>query len=72
MKPESQGSAKRSEPHPYPPAALTVRAFCHATTLGRTKVYELLSAGAIRAIKVGRRTLIPATEVQAFLERLGA
>lgn len=50
--------------------AVTVNTFCRATTLGRTKFYELAKAGKIRLRKVGRRTLIPVTEIQVFMDCL--
>lgn len=34
---------------------------------GRTKFYELLNAGAIPAVKVGRRTYVPADAVAKYL-----
>ena len=37
--------------------------------IGRTMVYELMSAGKIRFIKIGRRTLIPSSEIPAFIAR---
>lgn len=38
--------------------------------LGKTTIYIEIGAGRIKTLKVGRRTLVPATEVAAFLERL--
>jgi excisionase family DNA binding protein len=35
--------------------------------VGRTTVYELLSAGQIRSVKVGRRRLIPATALAEYV-----
>jgi excisionase family DNA binding protein len=37
--------------------------------IGRTKVFELIKAGEIRAVKLGRRTVIPVTELDAFIAR---
>jgi excisionase family DNA binding protein len=54
------------------PAAYTVNAFCEAYGIGRTKLYELISSGAIRALKLGRKTLIPASEGVRLLESLPA
>ncbi len=43
--------------------------------LGRTKIYELIAAGELRTVKIGRRRLIPASaiaEYVAWLESQGA
>ena len=48
--------------HPIDPARKRVG-------LGRTKFYELINAGEIKAIKVGQRTLIPESELQRWLAR---
>jgi excisionase family DNA binding protein len=34
--------------------------------LGRTRFYEILNAGEIRAVRLGRRTLIPASEIRRY------
>jgi excisionase family DNA binding protein len=41
------------------PVLLTVEEAADALALGRTKVYELLDAGALRSIKIGRARRIP-------------
>jgi excisionase family DNA binding protein len=40
-----------------------------ALDLSRSRIYELIAAGEIAACKVGKRTIIPAAELTAFLER---
>ena len=40
------------------------------TSLGRSKIYELLASGELGSVKVGRRRLIPATSLDEFVERL--
>jgi excisionase family DNA binding protein len=40
-----------------------------AISLSRARLYELIAAGEIAACKVGKRTIIPATELTAFLDR---
>lgn len=42
------------------------------TSLGRSKVYELLASGELGSVKVGRRRLIPARSLDEFVERLRA
>ena len=41
----------------------------HRAGIGRTKLYEEIAAGEIKTIKVGRRTLVPESELQAWLAR---
>jgi excisionase family DNA binding protein len=40
-------------------AALSVEDFCRAYSVGKTTAYEEISSGRLRAVKAGRRTLIP-------------
>lgn len=51
-------------------ASLSVEEFCAAHGIGRTTFYEQLKLGRIRVVKCGRRTLVPATERDAWLGRL--
>lgn len=56
---------------PSPQARLTVRVPIAAAMLGigRTKLYELIGAGEIETIKVGRITLIAMRALEDFVER---
>jgi len=38
-----------------------------ALGLGRTTFYNLISSGELRTVRVGRRILVPATELERFL-----
>ncbi len=54
----------------YSPAlsqALTVKKFCHEMSIGKTKFYDLVNSQAIKTIKIGRKTLVPATEIQRLI-----
>jgi excisionase family DNA binding protein len=48
--------------------AYTINNACIALDLGRSTLYQLIGAGPIRTIKVGRRTLITAQELLRFLD----
>jgi excisionase family DNA binding protein len=48
------------------PITVTVPVALHITGLGRTKLYELIDAGVIKAVRIGRRRLV----VHASLEAL--
>lgn len=50
--------------------ALTVNEFLDIANIGRTKFYDEVKKGRIRVVKVGAKTLVPATEPAAWLARL--
>ena len=50
--------------------SLTIEEVCTATGLGRTKVYEAISAGALPAKKWGKRTIVLKSDLEAFLSGL--
>ena len=43
--------------------------FCRAHGIGRTLFYDEVKRGEIKLMKVGKRTLVPDTEAQAWQER---
>lgn len=51
------------------PAGFDVVGGARYIGLGRSTLYEQIRLGRIRIVKVGRRTIIPRTELDAFLER---
>ena len=61
-------------PSPSPagsaPLAFTLDEFVRATGIGRTKAYDAIKAGTLRARKYGKRTLILADDARAFLSSL--
>ena len=52
--------------------AYTIPGFCDASSLGRSKVYEEIAAGKLRAVKSGARTLITAEDGRAYIKSLPA
>ncbi|MDZ4117201.1 MAG: helix-turn-helix domain-containing protein [Xanthomonadaceae bacterium] len=42
----------------------------HRLGLGRTKIYELIGSGQLRPIRIGRRVLIPESELQRLIDTL--
>lgn len=40
--------------------------------IGRTTFFELVAAGEIEVVKIGRRTLVPQASLRDFVERLRA
>ncbi len=53
-----------------PKAALTVADVAQSLGVGKVTVYRLLKEGQLRRVKIGSRTLIPAGDVTALVERL--
>lgn len=48
-------------------AAFSVPEFCASVSIGRTTFYQQVKDGRIRVAKIGRRTLIPSSEVDRWL-----
>jgi excisionase family DNA binding protein len=55
-----------------PTLAFSIREFCARYAIGRTKAYAEISSGRLRAVKVGRRTLIIEADAQIWLTTLPA
>jgi excisionase family DNA binding protein len=51
---------------------ITVAGARKALGIGNTKLYELIGKGELRAIKLGRRTLIRTESIYALLDKLEA
>jgi len=69
---ESPSTKQTNSPAVPPPhvLALSVEEAAAALGIGRTMVFYLLRDGKLRAIKIGKRTLIPVREIESFLARL--
>lgn len=50
----------------------TIGDFAAMTNLGRTRIYELLKRGEVKAVKIGRRTLIRREDAEAWISNLAA
>jgi excisionase family DNA binding protein len=50
--------------------AFSIEEFCRRFGIGRTRAYEELKFGRLRARKVGRRTVITEDDAEAWLRRL--
>lgn len=50
--------------------ALSIPEFCRSTGISRTTFYREVKAGRVFPVKAGRRTLVPAAETHAYLQRL--
>ena len=50
--------------------AFTIQEFLSWSGIGRTSAYAAISAGELKAVKMGHRTLIPVTSAQEWLNNL--
>ena len=56
---------------PPEPIAYSVADACRVSSLGRTRLYQLIGEGKLEVRKVGKRTLIPAASLRALIEGEG-
>lgn len=53
--------------HDPPRIAYSIKEACRASSLGRTTIYSHISAGRLRAVRIGGRTVIPAESLHALI-----
>lgn len=51
-------------PNIHEPMAYTIADTCRLSSLGRTRIYELINSGVLKATKVGKRTLVSAQSLR--------
>jgi excisionase family DNA binding protein len=56
---------------PPEPIAYSVADACRVSSLGRTRLYQLIGEGRLEVRKIGKRTLIPAASLRALIEGEG-
>ncbi|WP_227339755.1 helix-turn-helix domain-containing protein [Sphingopyxis sp. P8] len=49
------------------PLAYSVNEACRVSSLGRTRLYQLIGEGRLEVRKIGKRTLIPAASLRALV-----
>lgn len=50
--------------------SMTIEEACSAIGIGRTKLYEAINSGALKAKKYGKRTIILKSDLDVFLSQL--
>ncbi|MGC8635251.1 MAG: excisionase family DNA-binding protein [Candidatus Limnocylindrales bacterium] len=55
---------------PMPDRLLSVDEAADALGIGRSRLYEEIGTGRLRSLKVGRRRLVPASAITAYIEAL--
>ncbi|MCC6828596.1 MAG: helix-turn-helix domain-containing protein [Novosphingobium sp.] len=50
------------------PLAYSVQDACRVSSIGKTRLYQLISEGKLEARKIGKRTLIPAASLRRLIE----
>jgi excisionase family DNA binding protein len=48
------------------PIWVSIERACALTSLGRTRIYELIAAGTLRATKVGKRRLVSFDSIESI------
>ena len=59
-----------SSNHPEP-LAYSVAEACKVSSLGKTRIYQLISEKRLEVRKIGKRTLIPAASLRALINGEG-
>lgn len=56
----------------FEPLAYSINEACRVSSLGRTRLYQLIGEGHLEVRKIGKRTLIPAASLRALVTGQGA
>lgn len=57
------------ETHRHEPLAYSIAEACRTTSIGRTRLYELIKEGQVATVLVGRRRLVKADSIRALLAK---
>jgi excisionase family DNA binding protein len=57
-----------AEPHPL---ACSVEIAAKVLGISRTSLFQLIKEGKLHPVKIGRRTLLPMTDLKSFIEQIG-
>jgi len=65
----AEGFSREQRRQPDSPRAYGVVDTAGQLGIGKTKVRELIAAGELRAVSIGRRVVVPGVEIDNFLAR---
>ncbi|MHB0991399.1 MAG: helix-turn-helix transcriptional regulator [Burkholderiales bacterium] len=54
--------------HSEPTRLIPLKAVSQKTSLGKTALYELIKAGELRPVKLGRKTVFSEAEINAWID----
>lgn len=60
----------QNDNHPQP-LAYSVAEACQVSSIGKTRLYQLIAEKRLEARKIGKRTLIPAASLRALINGEG-
>ncbi len=74
MNPKSKGNTINniSQSHGSPQFSFRIEDAARALGIGRTLLFRLIRDGEIKIVKIGKRSVITAAELEAFLAKGGA
>lgn len=49
------------------PALLSINATCQSLGVGRTNLYAMINKGMLKTVKLGRRTLVKVSSIEALI-----
>jgi excisionase family DNA binding protein len=64
---KSTHAATAFDTHDPPKLAYSIKEACHASSLGKTTIYNHIFEKRLKAVRVGGRTLIPAESLHALI-----
>jgi len=67
-KPKAASSVKATDIAP-PVLAMSVTPAAKSIGISKSRLYELINSGEIKAVKIGARTVVPTAELADFLSR---
>jgi excisionase family DNA binding protein len=72
MSEREQRRRERERDHASRPMALTARQVADELQIGLTQVYAAVACGAIPAVRIGKRIVIPRAGIEALLAKASA
>jgi hypothetical protein len=52
----------------FEPLAYSINEACRVSSLGRTRIYQLIGEKRLQVRKIGKRTIIPAASLRALID----